>query len=185
MICVLFTGFVMAELPKEGIKKLASEQFEERQKAYSELKKWSVENLKTSPELLHKVWGESEDPEVKTRCYALMKEAAILRQFGKGQGFVGIVMDVAVIAGEKGKPDRSAVRIAEVRPNTPAEKSRLKVGDVILGIDDCDFHAESLKQALDAAHDGKPKVVPKAIPGVAPRIRPGMGNLDGKFPKNT
>jgi len=170
MICVMVSGFVVAEvpgvLPKGELTKLGSDQFEERQKAYVELKKWSVDNLKTSPELLYKVWAKSENPEVKTRCYVLMKEAAIVRQFGKGQGFVGIVMDVANIAGKEGEPGRSAVRIAEVRANTPAEKSGLKVGDVILGIDDCDFHAESLKQALDAAHGGKPKLVP----GMNPRL---------------
>ena len=164
MICVLLTGFVAAELPKDVLGKLGSDQFEVRQKAYAELKEWSVGNLKTSPSLLYKVWAKSKDPEVKSRCYVLMKEAAIVRHFGKGQGFVGIVMSAAVIAGKEGEPDRSAVGITEVRVNTPAEKSGLKVGDIILGIDDCDFHAERLKQALDAAHDGKPKVIPRADP---------------------
>jgi len=175
IICVMLSDFVMAEvpgvLPKGELEKLGSDQFEERQKAYAELKKWSVENLKTSPDLLYKVWAKSENPEVKTRCYVLMKEAAIVRQFGKGQGFVGIVMEAVMIAGKEGAPGRSAVKIAEVRPDTPAEKSGLKVGDVIRGIDDFDFHAECLKQALDAAHDGKPKVIPKAIPRIAPGMR--------------
>ncbi len=64
MICVMLSGFVVAEvpgvLPKGELVKLGSDQFEERQKAYAELKKWSAENLKVSPELLYKIWAKSE-----------------------------------------------------------------------------------------------------------------------------
>ena len=151
-----------AGVPDEAVKNLSSDQFEVRAAAYVELEKWSKKNAKTSPELLRKVWNESKDPEVKTRCYELMKKAVLVRKFGKGKGFVGIMMDPMVIRqrlgqkpqggkapeGEKkpegGKPPKVQVKkginIAQVLPNTPGQKAGLKAGDVILGIDQLDFN---------------------------------------------
>lgn len=117
------------KVPKEMLGNLSSDQFEVRDQAFAGLKNWAKENLKISPELLHAVWVESKDPEVKTRCYALMKDAAIFRNFGRGKGFVGIQMDRVP----------QGIRIAAVVVKTPAEKAGLLVGDVILGVDQLDF----------------------------------------------
>lgn len=134
-------GVLMADgVPSAAVKKLSSDQFEVRADAYNQLKKWTKENLKTSPELLHKVWSGSKDPEVKTRCYALMKDAVIQREFGRGKGFVGIMMDPVVIGAKpQGKAQRG-INIVQVLPNTPAQKAKLRPGDVIVGIDDLDFN---------------------------------------------
>jgi len=117
------------EVPKDLLGNLSSDQFEVRDQAYAGLKKWSKGNVKISPELLHAVWVESTDPEVKTRCYVLMKDAAIHRMFGRGKGFVGIMMDRLA----------QGIRVRDVVPNTPAQKAGLVVGDVILGVDQLDF----------------------------------------------
>jgi hypothetical protein len=117
------------EVPKDLLGNLSSDQFEVRNQAYAGLKKWSKGNVKISPELLHAVWVESMDPEVKTRCYVLMKDAVILRMFGRGKGFVGIMMERL----------QQGVRVSHVVPNTPAQKAGLVVGDVILGVDQLDF----------------------------------------------
>lgn len=151
------TADVMAAgVPDEAVKKLSSDQFEVRASAYVELEKWSKKNVKTSPELLRKVWSESKDPEVKTRCYELMKKAVLVRKFGKGKGFVGIMMDPMVIRQQLGKQPKGVkpqqegkkpkvqvkrgINIAQVLPNTPGQKAGLKAGDVILGIDQLDFN---------------------------------------------
>ena len=128
---VLGGGLLSAaiEVPKDLLGNLSSDQFEVRNQAYAGLKKWSKENKKISPELLHAVWLKSTDPEVKTRCYVLMKDVAILRMFGRGKGFVGIMMDRL--------PE--GIRVRHVVPNTPAQKAGLVVGDVILGVDQLDF----------------------------------------------
>jgi len=116
------------EVPKNLLGNLSSDQFDVRDQAYGGLKKWAKENVKISPELLHASWLESQDPEVKTRCYVLMKDAVIQRNFGRGRGFVGIMMD----------PRAQGIRILNVVANTPAQKAGLIVGDVILGVDQLD-----------------------------------------------
>jgi len=116
------------EVPKDLLGDLSSDQFDVRDQAYAGLKKWAKKNVKISPELLHASWVESQDPEVKTRCYVLMKDAAIHRNFGRGRGFVGIRMD----------PRAQGIRVLDVVANTPAQKAGLVVGDVILGVDQLD-----------------------------------------------
>ena len=143
---LVFFGAQMAEggasekVPSAAVEKLSSDQFEVRADAYKELKKWTKANLKTSPELLHKVWLDSKDPEVKTRCYALMKDAVIQRKFGRGKGFVGIMMDPMVMGAKPQGKAQQGINIVQVLPKTPAQKAKLKPGDVIVGIDDLDFN---------------------------------------------
>lgn len=117
------------EVPRDLLRDLSSDQFEVRDQAYSGLKKWTKENIKTSPELLYTVWVDNKDPEVKTRCYVLMKDAAIHRKFGRGKGFVGIRMNRLA----------EGISVIDVVANTPAQKAGLVVGDVIWGVDQLDF----------------------------------------------
>lgn len=139
LVCVLSTGFVLAEMPDDALGKLASGQFKERQSAYAQLEKWAVENTKISPEALHKVWRASEDPEVKSRCYSLMKEVVIHRRFGKGKGFVGVQMEEIELPGKPGAEVRAGVRVKMILPKTPAQKYGLAVNDVVVGIDELDL----------------------------------------------
>ena len=140
LVCVLLTGFVSAEIPDGVLDKLASDQFEVRKDAYVTLRKWAVENKKTSPGSLHKAWQTNQEPEVKTRCYTLMKEVFIQQRLGKGRGFVGVRMADAVLPGKPGAKARAGVQISMVLPKTPAQKSGLAVNDVIVAIDKLDFN---------------------------------------------
>lgn len=130
---------VLAEPSGAVLDRMDSEKFEVRDKAYGELRAWAQANLKESPEQLHKAWKSSRRPEVKSRCYALMKEMAILRKFGKGRGFVGIRMQETTVKNPGGKGFLAGVQITLVMPNTPGEKAGLKLNDVILGVDKIDF----------------------------------------------
>jgi len=127
-------------LPAELLKELSSDDFEVREKAYAGLEKWSEDNITASPELLYKAWKQSEDPEVQTRCYNLMKKKVMERKYGKGKGFLGIQMSGLVLPA---KPDevagRQAVRIDIVLPDTPAQQCGLKAGDLILRVDHVDL----------------------------------------------
>jgi len=126
-------------MPVGVVEKLASDQFETRDRAYGELSQWAKSHLKTSPELLYRTWKSSGQPEVQTRCYALMKESVMSREFGRGKGFVGILMDVKP-AGPGGVKQQRGILIVQVLPKTPGQKSGLKAGDLILGIDQLDFN---------------------------------------------
>jgi len=126
--------------PKEALVKMASDKFAERELGYENLKKWSMANMKTSPEVLFSTWKKMVDPEVKTRCYSLMKEVLILRQFGRGRGFVGVRMDSVALPGKPGEAAVLGVRITQVIVDTPGAKAGLMAGDVVLAVDKLDFN---------------------------------------------
>ncbi|BDS05843.1 hypothetical protein NT6N_08830 [Oceaniferula spumae] len=137
---VASSTLVSAEVPKAALEKMASDEFTTRELGFSELKKWSMENLNASPEQLYKTWKNIADPEVKTRCFSLMKGAVIQRKFGRGKGFVGVRMEDVTIPGKPGDAGIIGVRITQVVPNTPAQKAGLTAGDVVIGVDEVDFN---------------------------------------------
>lgn len=147
LLVTLLTGMVLAEpatdpagFPDGALKKLSSDKYTVRENAYGEMYRWAVKNIEEAPETLHGAWRASEDPEVKTRCYTLMKEMVEQRKFGRGKGFVGIRMDEFMVPGREGAPARAGVRVSLVLVDTPAAKAGLKVGDVIVGVDEIDFN---------------------------------------------
>ena len=91
--------------------------------------------------MIHKAWKGSEDPEAKTRLYRLMRDMVEQRKYGRGVGFVGISMGDVRVPGNGGRQERLGVLIQMVLPDTPAAKAQLRVGDVIVGVDELDFSA--------------------------------------------
>jgi len=124
-------------LPDGVVDRLASEQFQERNQAYDQLFKWAQKHLEVAPKLLYDVWKKSEQPEVKTRCYELMRESVITRKFGQGKGFIGILMNTL---GVLPKGIKNGISVAQVLPKTPGAKAGLKAGDLIIGVDKIDFN---------------------------------------------
>ena len=124
-------------LPDGVVERLASEQFQERNQAYDQLFKWTQKHLEVAPKLLYDVWKKSEQPEVKTRCYELMRESVIAREFGQGKGFIGILMNTL---GVLPKGIKNGISVAQVLPKTPGAKAGLKAGDLIIGVDKTDFN---------------------------------------------
>lgn len=127
-------------VPKGAVEKMGSDQFKTREQGYEELKKWTNKNLKKAPELLHKTWSKEVDPEVKTRCFSVMKEAVIIRQFGRGPGFIGIRMEQVFLQAQPDEEGIVGVRITLVNEGSPGEKAGLLPGDVITQLDKIDFN---------------------------------------------
>jgi len=134
-------NLIVPPIPKGAVDGLSSDLYEERQKAYQEVQAWAEKNLQSSPELLFKAWKQSDDPEVKTRYYRLMRDMVEQRKHGRGAGFVGISMGEARVPGNAGQPARWGVLIRMVLPDTPAAKAQLRLGDVIVGVDELDLSA--------------------------------------------
>lgn len=122
------------QLPAGLVAQLSSDDFSTRNKAYSDLEEWSLGNLTASPELLHEAWKESDDPEVQTRCYSLMRKATLQREFGKGKGYLGIQMLGVDLPGKA--PGHQAVSVQQVLDDTPAQRVGLRAGDLIVGVDE-------------------------------------------------
>ncbi len=125
------------QLPAGLVENLSSDHFDVREKAYADLEKWSLQTLTVAPEQLHQAWKESDDPEVQTRCYSLMRKALLQRKFGKGKGFLGIQMLGVDLPGKA--VGHQAVSVLQVLENTPAQKVGLKPGDLIVGVDEVDL----------------------------------------------
>ncbi|MFK7910726.1 MAG: PDZ domain-containing protein [Akkermansiaceae bacterium] len=130
---------IMAEPDGALLDKMNADDFEIRNKAYLAVREWAQKNLESSPEKLHRVWRSSKQPEVRTRCFELMKEMAIQRKFGKGRGFIGIRMQETRVQDPGGKDLLAGVQVSQVMPETPGEKAGLKMNDIILGVDKFDF----------------------------------------------
>lgn len=128
------------ELPPALVEQLSSDDFEVREKAYAGLHKWSKENIKASPELLYKAWKGNDDPEAQSRCYNLMRTMVTQRKFGKGKGFLGIQMKGVFLPAMPGKPaGLQAVRVENILDDTPAQKVGLRMGDLIVRVDELDL----------------------------------------------
>ena len=128
------------ELPPALVEQLSSDDFEVREKAYAGLHKWSEENIKASPELLYKAWQGNDDPEAQSRCYNLMRIMVTQRKFGKGKGFLGIQMKGVFLPAMPGKPaGLQAVRVENILDDTPAQKVGLRMGDLIVRVDELDL----------------------------------------------
>lgn len=133
------------QLPAGFLEKLSSDDFSLREKAYADLEEWSLRTLTASPELLHEAWKESDDPEVQTRCYSLMRKAILQREFGKGKGFLGIQMLGVDLPGEAA--GHQAVSVQQVLDGTPAQKVGLRPGDLIVGVDKVNLMPPDPQQA--------------------------------------
>ncbi|HCC19797.1 MAG TPA: hypothetical protein DEP88_00905 [Verrucomicrobiales bacterium] len=145
---LVFVGALCSPLIAEPLDalldKMNSDEFDVRSKAYAELEVWAKKNLESSPEELHKLWNASRQPEVRSRCYELMKETAIQRKFGKGKGFIGIRMQEIAVddpadKGQEKKEKLAGIQITFVLVDTPGEKAGLKINDTILGVDTLEF----------------------------------------------
>lgn len=130
--------------------KLSSESFAERQKAAKGLIEWArEEDSEERAEELYQRYLNSEDPEEFHRLSKVLLEVHFEHKKDtipqQGPGFIGISMDAAQIrrgqlleqqGAAQPVPDFGrGVFVRAVIPGTPAEKSGLQVGDVIVSID--------------------------------------------------
>jgi len=143
LLSLLIAPLVSAEPGKEfsfddALKRLGHDQFKERVAAQAELREWGQARVEEAIGVFYKIFRSHEDPEIRLRCRELLKELVLLNLAEEGEGYIGVKMMDQVIM-KPGGQATSAVRITEVMPETPAEKFKLKVGDLVTGIDEVQF----------------------------------------------
>ena len=123
------------ELPKVLVTGLGADDFKERENSQKKLLEWATKEKKSPAVAFYQLFKKSEDPEVRQRCYEILKGLSDRDYLKDGKGFLGITMlpDNVVLPGEE-KP-RAAVKITNIVKNGPAEKFGLKIGDVIIALD--------------------------------------------------
>ncbi|GEM_PF-1251349 len=123
---------------EETLLRLGHEDFQIRREAQEALLAWGREDLEAGIERIHEVFRRTEDPEIRLRAREVLKRLVIEKQPWGGQGYLGIQMQAAQVKGEKGKL-RPAILVTEVREGTAAEEAGIRVGDMILAVDELTF----------------------------------------------
>ena len=129
-----------AELPAGPLANLRSEEFRKRESAQAELLAWARQQPEGVMDELLRHSREEEEPEVRERCLAVLKELVNDEYRKDGEGFIGIQMldELANVPGDP-KP-RGAVRIIIVVPDSAAQQAGLQPNDLIVGMGDQVWH---------------------------------------------
>jgi len=138
---LLLTGSVAAlEIPAEPLGNLRSEDFRTRENAQERILEWARKAPGKTLELLYDQSLHADDPEVRQRCLAVVRDLVIDEYNKDGEGFMGIRMqdEVANLPGDL-KP-RNAIRVTLVMPNSPAAEAGLRINDLIVGIEGKVWH---------------------------------------------
>ncbi len=131
------------ELPKGLVAGLASDNFKERVESQAKLLNWAANEKKSPAIAFYNLFKISEDPEVRQRCFEILRSLSDQDYLKDGKGFLGITMlpDTVKVPGEE--EPRAAVKITNIVKNGPAEKFGLKVGDTIIAIEGENFKTEN------------------------------------------
>lgn len=132
------------ELPAGLLDGLKSEKFAEREHAEAELLAWARQRPDDSMEALYQQSRKAEDPELRERCFSVLRELVSDEYLRNGVGYMGIRMNPNTEAvNVPGEVDpRFAIRVLQVEPETPAQKAGLVGGDLMLGVDDAVWHQD-------------------------------------------
>lgn len=118
----------------EMIPLLGHERFRVREHAQKRLIDLLGEQFDVVGDLCYEAYTSTPDPEIRLRARAVLLEL-VQRSIGTSKrGFVGVGLLLHAFFDKKGEVN-FAIRISEVRPNTPAQKAGLRVDDLITGID--------------------------------------------------
>lgn len=113
---------------------LGHERFRVRENAQKRLIEQIGEQSEMVGDLCYEAYSSSRDPEIRMRARAVLLEL-VQRSTGTGKrGFVGIGLLLHAFF-DKGGEVNFAIRVSEVRPDTPAQRAGLRVDDIITGID--------------------------------------------------
>lgn len=145
-----------AEMPAEALGKLADDEFKVRESAQQEVLDWARKHEAGAPAKLFQYLRENADPEVRFRCMRILEDLARDGYAQHGKGFIGIqMMDEMVQIPGKDQP-QAAVRITFVLPGMAAERAGLKVGDLIIGINDKTWPSPAVEAMRQQVMDMKP-----------------------------
>lgn len=157
-IAVLPFAVQAAGLPARLLSGLKSEEFKQREQAQADLVEWAKRRPEMAMAELFKQSRVADDPEVRERCLAVLRELANDEYLKEGDGYVGIQMrdEITTVPGDP-KP-RGAIRVVAVVPESAADHAGLRLNDLIVGLNDQVWHEGSaLLPFSEAIRKLKPK----------------------------
>lgn len=138
------------ELPPAMVESLKSEKFADRETAEADLLAWSRERPAEAMEELYRQSRVAPDPEVRERCFDVLRGLVNDEYLRNGVGYLGVMMNPMVepvnVAGEN--QPRFAIRLIHVEAETPAKKAGLVVGDLLLGVNDTAWRQDHTSKSV-------------------------------------
>jgi hypothetical protein len=128
------------ELPAELLLNLKAEAFSKRESAQGDLLRWASGQGVPALDALYRHSREAEDPEVRERCLAVLRELVIQEYLQRGEGYLGIRMmdEFADIPGDPQR--RSVIRVIQVVPDSAAQQAGLQANDLIVALGEEVWH---------------------------------------------
>ncbi len=122
------------EVPEQKIAALGDVDFRVRENAQSELLDWARSNPDLSIDELLKRSRTSDDPEIRERCFSILRELVLDRYNLEGAGFLGIGRGYQAVE-IPGKPGKAhGVVVTSIRRGTPADRAGIQINDVIFSL---------------------------------------------------
>jgi len=176
VVCIMLIGNAAwsIELPAGPLAKLQVDEFSQRELAQADLLRWAREHHEAGLDAVFKHSRVAEDPEVRDRCLAVVRELVNDDYLNDGEGFIGIRMldELANIPGDP-KPCK-VIRVVQVVADSAAQNAGLQLNDLIVGVGDQVWHegaasllfSEQIRQlkpktklTLKVLRNGKPMVI--------------------------
>ncbi len=140
---ILFAAFILCislasalEIPPLALSELNAEKFAVRETAQANVLKWAREQDEDSVRSeLFRQSQEAEDPEVRARCLAVLKELVSDDYLKEGEGYIGIRMQDEFANFPDDPKPRGVIRVIQVVPDSAAAKAGLLLNDLIGELD--------------------------------------------------
>jgi membrane-associated protease RseP (regulator of RpoE activity) len=137
-VAIITVGMANAGVvPQEIITRLKDQDFQTRVTAEAELLEWAKSDANLRAIVLLEKVRQARDPEVRQRCHNVLRALAMIDYLRDGDGYLGINMNVvrAEVPGDEQGP-REVIAVTQVIRDTPARQAGLRIGDLIIAIDD-------------------------------------------------
>jgi len=125
------------QLPSAAFGALGSPEFRKREDAQSQLLDWGrMDPGSAMPEFLRQS-RQAGDPEVRERCLLILRNLVTDEYLKEGEGYIGIALSMRdEVLAVPGDPNpRNAIRVVEVRMDTPGQRAGLQLNDLIVGLE--------------------------------------------------
>jgi hypothetical protein len=142
-ISILFVTMLVSSSIGTGVElpgifeNLGSPKFQARESAQSDLLAWARQRPEPAMAELFKQSQDATDPEVRERCLEILRSLVGDLYLKEGEGYIGIALGLNdEILRVPGDPTpRNAIRVIEVRANTPGQLAGIQLNDLIVALE--------------------------------------------------
>lgn len=160
--CIIYSfmlaGLSLAEsVPKQLLEGLSSEEFKTRESSQLEIEKWADEKGDVAVAAIYELYVGSDDPEVRNRCYGILRKQSEKDYMKDGKGYLGVQLAEEIIQVPGDDKQRIGIRVTYVMPGSQAEVAGIKAGDIIASMDGKKWHEQgAINELINTVSSYKP-----------------------------